>query len=178
MQAIEYEISHVDLLFRKQIEKKLLAIAAKRDTDQLAFDCMEFGFCILVPDLSYGQPSGSKEPVGFSWYKPVNSRTVKPRIAVTVTATNEGPSEHTYRYRWQFAMSHLGFLYPVAYYQHEWIGVWATVVSYQTWVKNNPHFDDIVAKAPNVVPDDAICRRAERMFADRMKTKQKRKGKK
>lgn len=177
MQVIEYSSSQVDLLFRKQIEKKLEKIAEDRGAKTIAFNCMEFGFCVL----SLFSMSGPGSSIGYwltTWYKPVNEHTHKPRIVVTVTATDEEMGVRQYRHRWQFAMSHLGFLYPVAYYQHEWTGVWTTVVSYQTWAKNNPHFDDILAKAPNVVPDDAICRRAERMFADRMKTKQKRKGKK
>lgn len=156
MQAERYEPHDIDLLFRRQIESRLVREMERRDGYESAvFDCKEFGLC-------YMRWSQATERWIAEWYKRTG-RSPKPRIAVSVTITDKQGRQ---RRRWHFAMSKLGFLYPVAYEERGLSrGIWALLYRYESWAKKT----GLLVPEERVVPDDAICREAERLYVRRKK---------
>lgn len=156
MQADRYECRDIDLLFQKQIESRLIDFLKYRDHyDPVLFDCKEFGFCHL-------RWSQQIQEWMADWFDKVPAKRLgKPRIAVTVTITDKRSRR---RQRWQFAMSKLGFLYPVSYTsQRSENGLWTTEYLYESWRKKRT-----IAPMPHdAVPDDAVCREAERLYRAR-----------
>lgn len=162
MQVATYCRADIDFLFRKEVEARLAPLVEKSREDEMdyetrLFDCQEFGFCKV-------QWSPQLQEWTYEWFSlvPFKSRRPKPRIAATVTVV-DGVTGRTRR-RWQFAMSKLGFLYPVSYHaQKVEHGLWTTQEIYESWHK---HRDEAILTV-SAIPDDSICREAERLYKAR-----------
>lgn len=160
MQVERYEKHDIDLLFERQVESHLIDQHIREqpyDTYEPAvYDCREFGLCHVRWSVQTGKWI-------VDWFR--KRPHSKPRVVVTVSVF-DGVWKN-FRRRWQFAMSKLGFLYPVAYEQQRMEGkLWVTETYYQSWRKNKDRSD-----LRGAIPDDAICREAERLYKRKKKKK-------
>lgn len=120
-----------------------------------AFDCAEFGICVVTWAVGEGNTA--------RWYRPApKTRRTKPKMAVKVVVA-EGVWGN-FRYIWHFALSKTGLLYPVAYEEQEQgKGPWLTIAAYYSWRKiRQPSVRE--ASRKEAIPSDTICREAERLF--------------
>lgn len=164
MLATRYLSVGLDFLFRREVERRLYSLANKFRKQTQLFDCSEFGLCLLR----------WVEYKGWSpeWFMPADHRKRKPRIAVTVVLTDTAT-----RRRWQFAMSRLGFLYPVSYVREsKHIGKtvqWEVEAKYETW-RGERYAIWQSKDQEEMIPDDTVCREAEYLLAGKKRPKRSR----
>lgn len=162
----------IDILMRRRLERTLAEQADILSATlvgplpyQLLFDCHEFGFCYASRDRYM--------PWRFVWFsEKTKKRKSQPRIVIRVTQTDQEGGE---RKIWYFALSHVGFLYCVAYERMTRIGTteWYRVESYCSW---RP--DKATVKHPHTaVPEDWVFREAERLFRAKKRKHPRRKTK-